>query len=90
MKKYRPTSGSEGCSFESEFCDKCYHDLMDEETGDYIRQCDIHDRVILFEIDDPKYPDEWRICPATEKPVCSAFTETKPFEELDIPGQATF
>lgn len=92
VKKYRPPNGSHGMFFESLWCDKCWHDEIDFDTGEYIRQCDIHDRAILLELDHPEYPDEWRICPATKKPVCTAFTETEPAEDREPsdPNQLTF
>lgn len=49
--KYRPSNGSEGDIFMSQFCDRCKHN---KETP-----CEIIGRTMACKIDDPSYPDEW-------------------------------
>lgn len=51
-EKYRPSNGTEGDIFRADWCDKCAKDA----NGD----CLILARTMAFDVDDEKYPVEWR------------------------------
>lgn len=70
---YRPSNGTEGDIFMSEWCFQCANDS--EESP-----CRILGRVLGNSIGDPAYPSEWHY-DADEIPVCSAFVENG----LDVP-----
>jgi hypothetical protein len=69
---YRPSNGTEGEMFMSDWCFRCERD----KDGD----CDILARTLAFNVDDPRYPKEW-VCkwaPADDGfplpiPRCTAF-----------------
>lgn len=67
IEKYRPSNGSAGMFFLIHHCARC---LKEDK-------CDINYRTMIYDLDDEEYPDEWRICPAKRKPVCTAFEEKK-------------
>lgn len=67
---YRPTSGTEGAGFMAVFCDRCQHDsAFRSGTGD---SCPIAANTMVFDVDDPRYPVEWRE-DGPEGPRCTAF-----------------
>lgn len=66
MEKYRPSNGSEGCSFESVFCDRCKKENPAPDV-----YCDIHTNALVCGIDEPDYPQEWQY--KDGRPVCTAF-----------------
>lgn len=71
MKKYQPSNGSEGCAFMDKFCEHCVHEKF-SHTGDRNDKCcDILSRSMAYDIDHPKYPEEW-IYPESGSPVCTA------------------
>lgn len=65
VELYRPSNGTEGEMFESEFCEHCERDRAWREAwqtdGDpgNVKGCDILARALAFGIDDPQYPREW-------------------------------
>jgi len=63
-EKYRPSSGTEGCQFETEFCDHC---KADKPYG----TCEIMTNSMCYAVDDPKYPKQWIY--KDGKPTCTAF-----------------
>jgi len=70
-KPYRPSNGSEGEWFQSEFCEKCERDRYESKP------CRILGRTMAFDIDDKQYPREW-VRDAGEwpgNPRCTAFVE---------------
>lgn len=71
VEKYRPSNSTEGEMFEAKFCDRCEHDRVTRETGDYSKGCPILATTLLLDTSDPLYPVEW----VWERgnPVCKAF-----------------
>lgn len=68
-KKYRPSNGSEGADFMSEFCDRCQRDAAFQDgTGD---SCQIAAATMAYNIADPEYPKEW--IEDERGPRCTAF-----------------
>lgn len=68
---YRPSNGSEGECFQSEWCNRCEKDRYESKP------CRILGRTFFLEVDDPKYPKEW-IHNKGEwpgEPRCTAFVE---------------
>lgn len=82
-KPYRPSNGTEGDIFRASWCDRCERDRLYRETGgnaplneDGSNGCSIIARTMGYDLDDPKYPKEWRRREAaTEYPggECTAF-----------------
>ena len=75
-EKYRPSNGTEGMAFFSQWCEHCVRDKAMRE-GEPIEECDdtevcsIIGDTFAYEVDDPKYPIEWII--DAEGPKCTAF-----------------
>jgi hypothetical protein len=65
---YRPSNGIEGAAFEFAWCQRCKADA----DWDYGSGCPILANVCAYQIDDPKYPKEWRE-DGPEGPRCTAF-----------------
>lgn len=68
-RKYRPSNGTEGIEFESNFCGQCIHQCPDPEVG---KNCDISMRAFFHEINEPEFPLEWQY-DATGNPTCTAY-----------------
>lgn len=86
-KPYRPSNGTEGCWFESQFCDRCAKENVSKEQF-----CHIHNRAILYDLTEQggangvevRFPTEW--VEIDGKPQCTAFVlRTSPEEEEQIP-----
>ena len=76
---YRPSNGTEGMDFMDRFCHRCELDRKFRETQDGKYGCEIVARALAFGIDDPDYPQEWRIPKGSVfDPFCTAFEEAKP------------
>lgn len=70
-KKYRPSNGTEGDCFMSEFCYQC-----DKFENDDV-YCKINMRTMAYSVDDDKYPVEWQ---CDEKGAwCTEFTIKEPW-----------
>lgn len=55
-KKYRPSNGTEGMWFISEFCEHCRR----ENPGDVeTRKCKILTKTMLYDVNEKDYPKEW-------------------------------
>lgn len=67
-ERYRPSNGTEGIGFYENWCERCRHDRPDDEDGG----CRILCRTLMFNVDEPGYPDEW-IYDDTGNPTCTAF-----------------
>lgn len=78
VKKYRPSNGTTGGAFTSEFCARCAHEDASEE-----KFCDISTRAHVHEINDPEYPPEWTY-DHNDRPICTAF-KLKPDEPYRCP-----
>ena len=64
IKKYRPSSGTEGMIFNSHFCERCKKDQD-------LEPCEIIFLAMSYDVDEPEYPKEWII--KNNKPMCTAF-----------------
>lgn len=88
---YRPCNGSEGEYFESEYCDECTQEDVEQE-----RYCVIHTNALFFGIEEEHYPGETWVY-FNGKPTCLAFRQRddgdddgrapKPYVSPD-PGQS--
>lgn len=61
MKPYRPSNGSEGCIFESQWCMCCLANNI----------CRTPLNAMIYEIGDPQYPKQWIY--KDGKPTCTSF-----------------
>lgn len=70
IRKYRPSNGTEGCSFRNAWCEVCEHDrkFREEES----EPCEILGLTFIYDAEDEKYPEQW-IYDETGKPKCTAF-----------------
>lgn len=68
-RPYRPSSGTEGEVFMSEWCANCSMANFDEEG----EACMINVRTMVLDINDPDYPPEWNFTNGGV-PQCTAFT----------------
>jgi hypothetical protein len=71
MKKYRPSSGSEGIWFCGMFCDQCINQHPDPNNK---KQCMILCRTLCHSINEPEYPTEW-VYDENNNPTCTAFVK---------------
>lgn len=71
-EQYRPSSGTEGMMFQARFCDQCIHEKWNHTQKDGDKKCDILNRSILHDLNDPEYPEEW-IRDPEEGPICTKF-----------------
>lgn len=68
-RPYRPSNGTEGDFFISNWCDNCKHDS--EEAP-----CEVRGRTYWYSIGDPEYPVEWIVDDdGISNPRCTAFVE---------------
>ena len=74
MIKYRPSNGTEGEWFHSNFCDQCLHDREYREKQE--NGCELICFAMAFDTKDPEYPKEW--IEDENGPRCTKF-------ELDTP-----
>lgn len=58
-KSYRPSNGSEGECFQSQWCEKCVRDQAFRDDPDSGDGCPILGATMIFNIDDEEYPVEW-------------------------------
>ena len=58
-KPYRPANGTEGEYFMERFCYRCKRDQKFQETQDGEDGCPIILASMAYDVDDPKYPEEW-------------------------------
>jgi len=70
IKKYQPSSGTEGDIFMAAFCEKCKKmDFQDDDA----EPCPILGLTMMLQsIEHEDYPEEWRYN-ADGKPTCTAF-----------------
>ena len=66
VKKYRPTSGTEGASFIEYWCSEC---ARDEDES-----CEILAKTFRVDVEDDEYPQEWTYDEAGQ-PICTAFVQ---------------
>ena len=70
MKKYQPSNGSEETWFTNKYCMNCKHCDPDPEGE---KQCDILCATLVFNTNDPEYPEEWRYN-ESGAPICTKFS----------------
>lgn len=70
-EKYRPSNGTEGDAFMTEFCYRCERDRAHQESGGEQDGCPIIANSLAFSIDEPGYPGEWIV--DVSGPKCTAF-----------------
>ena len=70
MKPYRPSNGTEGMYFTSEFCENCIHDNPDYNAKS--PRCEILTLTMCLSANDPDYPKEW-IYNDNNEPTCTKF-----------------
>lgn len=78
IKLYRPSNGTEGESFIEDMCGNCERDRAFREDPDRNDGCPILAASYAFNIDDPRYPQEWQYVwfGGDECPTCTAFVES--------------
>lgn len=77
FKKYQPSNSSEGEAFFDDWCRRCTKDKamsegLDPDQCDDDEKCEIIGDSMLYRLDSPSYPSEWRYDQAGD-PVCTAF-----------------
>ena len=77
FKKYQPSNSSEGEAFFDDWCRRCTKDKamsegLDPDQCDDDEMCEIIGDSMLYRLDSPSYPSEWRYDQAGH-PVCTAF-----------------
>lgn len=70
-KKYRPSNGTEGDCFMSNFCYQCIHDNPDYNAKS--PRCEIMTLTMCLGVDDKDYPKEWIY--QDGKPTCTNFVK---------------
>lgn len=85
MPKYRPSNGTEGEMFMSDWCARCTKDKPPHG-------CQIIALTMALEVDHPDYPAEWVEDDDGSNPRCTAFEAEKaarPEDEGGIDGEET-
>lgn len=54
-RSYRPSSGTDGDAFMTEFCDRCKKDSF----GVFGNGCKIITDTYIYNVEDEKYPKQW-------------------------------
>jgi len=72
--KYQPSNGTEGEWFMGQFCHKC---IKMPKSMEAENQCWILGRTFFYDIDDPKYPEQWQR--DEEGVTCTAFKSREEF-----------
>ena len=65
---YRPSNGTEGEIFMSQYCNRCIHDDIENNKG-----CTIIAFSMAYFVSDPEYPKQW-IYGDDGKPTCTKFS----------------
>jgi hypothetical protein len=77
QEPYRPSNGTEGWAFASNWCARCTRDKLHNSTvafEDYTDDdlCKIYNDATFYSPGDDKYPPEWRYNSSGE-PCCTAY-----------------
>ena len=72
---YRPSNGTEGECFTSEWCERCSRDAAFRENPDSGDGCPIVASTMIYDITDDEYPIEWIEDDDGGNPRCTAFTD---------------
>ncbi len=70
-RPYQPSNGTEGMSFEEDFCMQCIHTNPDPCKKP---QCGIWCAAVCWDIGDKHYPKEW-IYDDNDQPTCTAWVK---------------
>lgn len=70
-KRYRPSNGTEGEYFMEDFCYNCIHEKWTHTQNDADKKCDILSRTLIYDTEDPEYPEEWQYDDAGN-PTCTS------------------
>lgn len=71
-KPYRPSNGTEGEAFESNWCRRCEYEAQ-ARRDEYNSGCDTLGLVMALSIDDEHYPKEWISDADGSNPRCTRF-----------------
>lgn len=71
---YRPSNGTEGTSFEDEFCARCWRDEAFRRADGAEDGCEIIVNAQVHHVGEPGFPQEWTH-DAEGRPTCTAFEE---------------
>lgn len=74
-RPYRPSNGTEGEIFMSDWCARCALANFDDPD----RSCDINLRAMVHDVYEKGYPTEWQYSNGGV-PICTAFTDIVPSE----------
>lgn len=74
VRKYRPSNGTEGAIFQSQYCDRCEKDREGREKQE--GGCQILCRTLFLDLTDPDYPEEWTF-DKDGKALCAAFEKAR-------------
>lgn len=80
IKLYRPSNGTEGDIFISQWCcncarDKSFSEGVDVDLCSADEICQIINKTMAYDIDHEEYPREWQYN-AKGAPICTAFRQT--------------
>jgi len=75
VRPYRPSNGTEGDIFESQWCEHCTRDAAFRSDPERNDGCPILAAVYALNIDEPGYPKEW--IEDSKGPRCTAYTDDK-------------
>jgi hypothetical protein len=73
MEKYRPSNGTEGMWFTSNFCEQCVHEKFMHTQCHKDKKCGILSASLMYGINEPEYPKEWVY--NSEEPTCTEFVK---------------
>lgn len=91
IKKYRPSSATEGDWFMGNYCFHCKKERWThfQEEGKEEDKCGIFSRALIFDVDDKDYPTEWQYNDEDNTVKCTAY-EYKDWETTDSENAVPF
>jgi len=70
VKRFRPSNGTGLDFFYAAWCARCWREA--DPASEH--ECSILTRTLVYSVEDPEYPDEWRYAEGSV-PVCTAFAD---------------
>lgn len=70
-RPYRPSNGTEGMIFLSQFCHQCAHEKYHHTLDDGDKACEIYTSTLVYDLGDSEYPSEW-VYDSLGNPRCTA------------------
>lgn len=71
---YRPSNGTEGATFERDFCGRCEYSKEERRpNADMADGCTIQGNAMVYDIGHPLYPKEWVTDPNFQNARCTRF-----------------